>query len=132
MAMWPLYEKAFQSILELQARLAPLAGEFREAYAVAQSDGMPVEFPVTKLNEMFELQQKINRTERFQLGPIMVKFCLVRIEGLEYQDDGEDVPLPATVELLIERGPDELYDEIVAAMSAEHGARWQYAGMTVN
>ncbi len=83
-----------------------------------------IDFPDDKLQRWVELLNRIRAIDSQELGPAMMRFCLVRIENLEitYPDsNGQEVTCAATLDLLIEHGPDELYDEIFAAISSECG-----------
>jgi hypothetical protein len=117
-----LQEGTLQSMKELQTKIEPLAKEFRERAAAAKQEGAaPMEFPASKLSEIVDLHARIKRIDRLQMSPILVKFGLESIEGLEYRGVRETEAIPATLELLIDRGPDDLYDEIAAAVRHELG-----------
>ena len=67
------------------------------------------------LQTLMDLSAQVEEIDREELTPQAVRFCLVGIDGLAI--DGE----PATFELLLERGPDELYHEIAHAVASELG-----------
>jgi len=103
-------------------KLRPLYEEFtpldRER-AEAKED-----FPRDKLSRWSELLAQIARIDQNEMAPVAARTCLVRIEDLEitYPDaDGNDRTEPATLDLVLEHGPDELYREILHEIKRECG-----------
>jgi hypothetical protein len=81
-------------------------------------------FPDDKLKRWVELLGQISKIEENELAPVAARFCLVRIEDLEitYPDaEGNDQTSPATLDLMLANGPDELYREILTAIKRECG-----------
>jgi len=122
----------------LREELAPLNREYSQAWEAAKAAIKPerdklaaegitkeeaekrapvgkVDFPDERFQRWSELTEKIRRIDRDEMTPAAVRFCLVKIEGLEI--DG----IPATLESLLENGPDEFYDELAQAVARELG-----------
>lgn len=75
----------------------------------------PAGFPTDKLKRLYELTQQIQRIDRDEMTPEAVRHCLVSIDGLTVDDQ------PATLDLVLANGPDELYEEIARAVASELG-----------
>jgi hypothetical protein len=83
-----------------------------------------VEFPEDKLKRWVELWAQINKINDNEMEPVSARFCLLRIEDLDITypgPDGQDATSPATLDLIMEHGPDELYQEIMLAVKRECG-----------
>jgi hypothetical protein len=81
-------------------------------------------FPPDKLKRWAELLGQISKIDQDEMAPVAARFCLVRIEDLEitYPDpEGNDRTEPATLDLLMEHGPDDLYREILHEIKRECG-----------
>jgi hypothetical protein len=98
-----------EKLRPLYEELGPLDKERAEATEAKQ------DFPADKLRRWSELLAQIGRIDHREMEPQAVRFVLVSIEGLDI--DGE----PAKLDAIMERGPDELYDEILAAVKRELG-----------
>src|SRR5690242_8718112 len=103
-----------------QELLRPLTRELSEAVDAAKKSGAMVEFPDPKLIQMARLRDQIAKIDILELMPAAVRQCVVSIEGLEIEDEAGEVH-PATVDLVIAKGPDELYEEMAEAVRRELG-----------
>lgn len=100
----------------LREELRPLAKEYRDAVeSVRASGGFVGSVDTAGLPRALELKRQIARIDQDELTPAAVGFVLEAIDGLDIEDE------PATLELLLEHGPDELYAEIAAAVARELG-----------
>lgn len=116
---------------EIRAQRAPLDKEYRDAVEAAKSKRAalvasgtskddaekqaPIAFADEKFRRWAELVDRERELDVAEMTPAMVRFGLVSIEGLEI--DGK----PATADLLIEDGPDDLYLEVSEAIAREFG-----------
>jgi len=84
-----------------------------------------IDFDDVKFKRLVELGEQISRIDSEELTPESVRFAVLGIEGLTYTDSDLANGSPANTEdlvnLLLERGPDELYNEIVLAVAKELG-----------
>lgn len=117
-----------EAVKTAEAEAAPerqrLISEGATKAEAEKSVPLKLDFPDEKFAKWAELYNQIQRIERQEIKPAVAQFCLARIEGLEVEyvkEDGTDATAPATVELISRYGPDELYDEIVAASEKECG-----------
>jgi hypothetical protein len=81
-------------------------------------------FPADKLKRWADLLGQISRIDQNEMAPVAARFCLVRIEDLEitFPDaEGDDCTAPASLDLVMEHGPDELYREILHEIKRECG-----------
>lgn len=81
-------------------------------------------FPAEKLKRWAEIFGQISKIDSQEMSPIAARFCLVRIESLEITfpgEDGSDKTAPATLDLVMEHGPDEVYQEILHEIKRECG-----------
>jgi hypothetical protein len=129
----------------IQEQSAPLSKEYGEAVKAAKAAAQPerdkliaggatpeaaakavplgaIGIDAAKLRTLMDLSEQASRIDQEELTPAAVEFALAGIEGLSYTDPdlGPD-PVPATLELLVARGPDELYREIAQAVARELG-----------
>jgi hypothetical protein len=113
--------KAAEALVKLEREKLIAAGATAEAAAKQVPLGA-IDFDESKLDKLMELAGEATRIDQEELTPVAVAFVLVGIEGLTYTDpDLGDTPVPATLDLLIQRGPDELYYEIAHAVAGELG-----------
>lgn len=125
----PLDAEFGKSSMEAHALVRPAREKLVESgmtakEAAAQVPLGSVDFAPEKFQRWTELKAQINRIDEYELTPATVRFCLVRIEELEvtYPDaEGNDVTAAATLDLVMQHGPDELYGEIVLAIQRECG-----------
>lgn len=98
------------------AKLRPLREEFQPLHeARKQALESKSELPAEKLSRWAELLNQMTRIDREEMTPAVLRYCLVKIEGLDI--DGQ----PATLDLIRENGPDALYNEIATAVARELG-----------
>lgn len=128
----PFIEKA----RPLREELEPLIEAYQKAIDAAKAlvhpdrdkliaDGMPKEeaekkIPLGKIDfpefkRWLELTNQLNKIDRAEQTPAMIRYVLVRIEGLEI--DGEE----ATFDTLLKAGTDELYAELANEVARELG-----------
>lgn len=123
---------------KIQDEMAPLSKRYREAVDQAKATVKPererlmaegksreeaeqlvalpaLGMPDEDLRNLLELSAAITKIDRKELTPAAVEFALVSIAGLEIDDAA------ATLEMLLECGPDELYREIAEAVAHELG-----------
>ena len=81
-------------------------------------------FPAEKLKRWGELLTQINKIDADEMAPVAVRFVLVRIEDLKIEftsTNGALLTDNATLDLIMEHGPDELYQEILHEVKRECG-----------
>ncbi|HEY1494105.1 MAG TPA: hypothetical protein VGF49_06160 [Candidatus Solibacter sp.] len=128
----------FEALREIYRRRKPFADAYQDALRAAREKARPeiealmaaedltreeatrrcavkVTFDEEKLDQLVSLTEEAQAYDSRECTPEMVRFFLQSIDGLTI--DGE----PATPDLLIESGPDALYLEIAAAVSAQMG-----------
>lgn len=99
-------------------------GGMNPKYAAAQVPIGKIDFAEEKFMRRIELRAQIDKIDVNELAPSAVRYCLVRIEGLDitYPDaEGIDVIAPASLDLIMQHGPDELYAEILHEVIRECG-----------
>jgi hypothetical protein len=96
-------------------RKAAIAAGATEREALVEHPHGPVEFADEKFAKWAELKAAIARIERRELEPVALRYVVEQIEGLTI--DGQ----PADVELLAEKGPDDLRGELVLEVQREMG-----------
>lgn len=113
---------------DLHEERALLAEAYDEALAVARKADPPIKaaFPAAKLKRLVELTRQVQDVDVMQMTPEAVRFCLIAISGLMIEDPkhlGADPPamVDATLDLVLEHGPDEFYEEIAGAVAQELG-----------
>ena len=80
--------------------------------------------PAERLQRWAELLGQIAKIDQNEMAPVAARLCLVRVEDLEITypgPDGSDVTAPATLDLIQEHGPDDLYQEILHEIKRECG-----------
>ena len=133
-----LMAKKFQALREIYKRRKPFDEEYKAAVKVAREQARPeiealmaaesltreeatkrskikLEFPEDKMEQIMTITQEAQEYDAGECTPDMVKFFLQEITGLSIDDQ------PATADLLISDGPDDLYQEIAQAISAQLG-----------
>src|SRR6185312_3304753 len=101
--------------------MRPLSVRYREAVEAAKTDGgRAVEFDSAELAKLLELSRAVMAIDEHELTPKAVEFALVAIEGLTIVE-ADGVGRVATLELVRENGPEELYAEMAAAVRRELG-----------
>lgn len=101
-----------------------IAGGMSAKDAAKQCPLGKIEFAEDRFRRWMDLEAQINKIDQYEATPIAARFCLVRIEELDItypNETGEDVTAPATLDLVMQHGPDELYAEILHEIKRECG-----------
>lgn len=128
----------FEALRAIYRRRKPLEDEYQTASNAARETARPeieglmaqesisreaatrrvrtkIEFPEDKLEQLVLVGQEAQEYDARECTPAMIRFFLLSIDGLTIDDQ------PATADLLISDGPDDLQHEIAAAISSQLG-----------
>lgn len=116
----PLHDEYVAAIDQAKAAVKPerdklVAEGLTRAEAEEKVPLGKIDFPNDRFQEWAKLTEEIRRIDTSEMTPAAVRYCLQSITGLTV--DGE----PATLDLILENGPDELYNEIAHEVARELG-----------
>lgn len=115
------FDDAYQDAIKAAREKArPEIDALMQAESLTREDAIkrlkiPLDFAADKLDQMVALIEEADTYDAREVTPELVRYFLASIEGLTI--DGE----AATAALLIDKGPDELYREIAAAIAQQMG-----------